>query len=48
MPTWNDILAEVGKAGSTHDIVRRKYLKKLAARTKKKRHCVLFGVATKG
>jgi membrane-bound ClpP family serine protease len=35
MPTWNDILAEVGKSGSTHDIVRRKYLKKLANRTKR-------------
>lgn len=35
MPTWNDILAEVGKAGSTHDIVRRRYLKKLGQRTKR-------------
>ena len=35
MPTWNDILAETNKAGSTHDVVRRRYLKKLAARTKR-------------
>lgn len=35
MPTWNDILAEVGKAGSTHDVVRRKYLKRLAGHTKR-------------
>jgi ClpP class serine protease len=35
VPTWNDILAEINRAGSTHDLVRRRYLKKLAARTKR-------------
>jgi ATP-dependent protease ClpP protease subunit len=35
MPTWNDILAEINRAGSTHDLVRRRYLKKLAAKTKR-------------
>jgi hypothetical protein len=35
MPTWNDILAEIQRAGSTHDLVRRRYLKKLAAKTKR-------------
>lgn len=29
MPNWNDVLLELGKAGSTHDIVRRKYLQQL-------------------
>src|SRR4030065_2931142 len=29
MPNWNDILVEIQKAGSTHDIVRRKYLRNL-------------------
>jgi ClpP class serine protease len=35
MPTWSDILSEVTRAGSTHDVVRRHYLKRLAARTKR-------------
>lgn len=35
MPTWSDILSEVTRAGSTHDVVRRQYLKKLAAKTKR-------------
>jgi ClpP class serine protease len=35
MPTWNDILGEITRAGSTHDVVRRRYLKKLAAKTKR-------------
>jgi ClpP class serine protease len=35
MPTWNDILAETARAGSTNDVVRRRYLKKLAAKTKR-------------
>jgi len=35
MPTWNDILTEITRAGSTHDIVRRRYLKSLAAKTKR-------------
>lgn len=29
MPNWNEILDEIRVSGSTHDIVRRKYLKKL-------------------
>lgn len=29
MPNWNEILDEIRVAGSTHDIVRRKYLQKL-------------------
>jgi hypothetical protein len=35
MPTWNDILSEINRAGSTHDVVRRRYLRKLAAKTKR-------------
>jgi ATP-dependent protease ClpP protease subunit len=35
MPTWNDILAEINRAGSTHDLVRRRYLKRLATKTKR-------------
>jgi ClpP class serine protease len=35
MPTWNDILDEITRSGSTHDSVRRRYLKKLAAKTKR-------------
>src|SRR5262245_41726919 len=33
MPTWNDLLAETTKAGSTHDVLRRQYLRKLADKT---------------
>jgi len=29
MPSWNLILDEIREAGSTHDVVRRKYLRKL-------------------
>ena len=29
MPDWNEILEEIKTAGSTHDIIRRDYLKKL-------------------
>ena len=32
---WNDILTEITRAGSTHDLVCRRYLKKLAAKTKR-------------
>jgi ClpP class serine protease len=35
VPTWNDILADVTAAGSTHDVVRRKYLRKVASLTKR-------------
>ena len=30
MPNWHDILNEIGKLGSPHDVVRRNYLKKLS------------------
>ena len=33
MPTWNHLLEEVKAAGSTFDVVRRKYLKQLYRRT---------------
>ena len=29
MPNWNEILDEIRMSGSTHDIIRRKYLKRL-------------------
>ena len=35
MPTWNDIAAEIAKTGTTHDSVRRRYLTRLSARTKR-------------
>jgi len=35
MPNWNDILNEIKAAGSTHDIIRRKYLKQLHKITKR-------------
>jgi len=33
MPNWHDILNEIGKTGSPHDVVRRNYLKKLSEYT---------------
>jgi membrane-bound ClpP family serine protease len=33
VPSWNDLLTEVQAAGSTHDLVRRKYLKNLSDKT---------------
>lgn len=30
MANWSDLLTEINKSGSTHDIIRRKYLKKLS------------------
>lgn len=33
MANWNDLLTEIIKDGSTHDIVRRKYLKRLSTLT---------------
>ncbi len=33
MPSWNEILEEVRTAGSTYDVVRRKYLKELSNHT---------------
>ncbi|GAG81086.1 unnamed protein product, partial [marine sediment metagenome] len=29
MPNWHEILNELNRSGSTHDIIRRKYLKRL-------------------
>jgi hypothetical protein len=33
MPNWNKILSEIHNAGSTHDVVRREYLRKLNEKT---------------
>jgi ATP-dependent protease ClpP protease subunit len=33
VPSWNDLLTEVQAAGSTHDLVRRKYLQALSKKT---------------
>lgn len=33
MPSWNDVLNEIESSGSTHDILRRKYLSQLHAKT---------------
>lgn len=33
MPNWHDILNEISKTGSSHDVVRRSYLKKLSEYT---------------
>ncbi|MEO1189437.1 MAG: S49 family peptidase, partial [Pseudomonadota bacterium] len=35
MPPWNSILNEVKATGSTHDVIRRKYLKKLSQLTRR-------------
>ena len=35
MPNWNQILSEINTSGSTHDIIRRKYLKRLSNITKR-------------
>jgi hypothetical protein len=35
MPNWNDLLDEIKSAGSGHDVVRRKYLKRLFKYTKR-------------
>lgn len=40
MPNWYDILNEIGKIGSPHDIVRRNYLKKLSEYTN--RNTILY------
>ena len=33
MPDWNDLLDEINASGSTHDIIRRKYLRRLHEKT---------------
>jgi len=35
MPNWHEILGELKEAGSTHDVIRRKYIKKLSDYTKR-------------
>lgn len=35
MPNWHEILGELKEAGSTHDVIRRKYIKKLSELTKR-------------
>lgn len=40
MPAWNELLNEVKAAGSTYDIIRRRYLKQLSNHTK--RNVILY------
>ncbi|MBI4185339.1 MAG: S49 family peptidase, partial [Proteobacteria bacterium] len=40
MPTWNDLLNETKAAGSTHDVIRRRYLRALNRQTK--RNVILY------
>lgn len=40
MAAWNELLNETKAAGSTHDVLRRKYLKRLAQHTK--RNCIIY------
>jgi ClpP class serine protease len=40
MPAWNELLNETKAAGSTHDVIRRRYLRKLSAHTK--RNTILY------
>ena len=35
MPNWNEILNEIKAAGSTHDVVRRRYLSALQQLTRR-------------
>ena len=35
MPAWNELLTETKAAGSVHDVIRRKYLKRLGQYTKR-------------
>lgn len=35
MPNWNEILDEIKEAGSTHDIIRRRYLKRMSDYTER-------------
>jgi len=48
MASWDDILNEVKKAGGTHDIVRRKYLRGLASLTKRNTIAYYSGWLQKG
>jgi hypothetical protein len=40
MPSWNDLVAELRETGSAHDVVRRKYLRRLNALSK--RNVILY------
>lgn len=40
MPNWHDVLSELKKTGSGHDVIRRKYLKRLYGITK--RNIILY------
>ncbi len=33
MPSWHDILNQINQAGSTHDVVRRQYIRELSEKT---------------
>ena len=35
MPDWNQLLTEIKAAGSTYDLVRREYLRKLHEKTER-------------
>jgi len=35
MPDWNQLLDEIKEAGSTHDVIRRKYLRQLHEKTRR-------------
>ena len=35
MPSWHEILNELKNSGSTHDVIRRKYLQNLHKQTKR-------------
>ena len=45
MPDWNSLVNEIEDTGSTHDLIRRKYLKQAPRAHGKKCYCLLFGVA---
>lgn len=47
MPSWADILKEINQLGSPFDILRRKYIKKLAAYTKRNVICYYSGFLQK-
>ena len=40
MPAWNELLAETKTAGSVHDVIRRKYLRRLSVL--RKRNVILY------
>src|SRR5688500_18813357 len=35
MPAWNELLNETKEAGSVHDVIRRRYLRRLSEHTKR-------------